>query len=306
MAQAFPQPAQNTDNLSGILWMLFSMATFAAGDVGIKLLAGVMPPGQIMGSLGLLGTALFAAWTKARGLTVLPPALLHPAVAMRYISEIVAGCGMVLALTLTPLSLVTAILQAAPLVVAMGAALVFGERVGWRRWSAIAVGFCGVLLIVRPGSEGFNSFSLLALVAVLFVVLRDISTRRLNAQIPSIFVSLLTSVAVTVLAAVMAPTMEWRPLSGHALALLGTAAVCVIFGYIFSVKAMRVGEIAFVAPFRYTIMIWAILLGIFVFNDYPSQWTLIGAAIIVGTGVYSFYRERKRRILAAKVAPRNP
>ena len=79
-----------------------------------------------------------------------------------------------------------------------------------------------------------------------------------------------------------------------------------IFGYIFSVKAMRVGEIAFVAPFRYTIMIWAILLGIFVFNDYPSQWTLIGAAIIVGTGVYSFYRERKRRILAAKVAPRNP
>ncbi|HAJ22225.1 MAG TPA: EamA family transporter, partial [Rhodospirillaceae bacterium] len=177
---------------------------------------------------------------------------------------------------------------------------------GWRRWSAIAVGFCGVLLIVRPGSEGFNSFSLLALVAVLFVVLRDISTRRLNAQIPSIFVSLLTSVAVTVLAAVMAPTMEWRPLSGHALALLGTAAVCVIFGYIFSVKAMRVGEIAFVAPFRYTIMIWAILLGIFVFNDYPSQWTLIGAAIIVGTGVYSFYRERKRRILAAKVAPRNP
>ncbi|WP_420731487.1 DMT family transporter [Hwanghaeella sp. 1Z406] len=296
-----------SDNIKGASLMAASMAAFIVNDTLMKLAYDFVSMYQAMLLRGLAATAMIvviAAWR--RELKVSVPKRERGILALRVLGEVGSTTAFLTALLHMPLANLTAIMQTMPLAVTLAAAVFLKEPLGWRRWSAIAVGFCGVLMIVRPGSDGFNSFSILALVAVAFVVLRDISTRRLNAQIPSIFVSLLTSVAVTVLAAVMAPTMEWRPLSGHALALLGTAAVCVIFGYIFSVKAMRVGEIAFVAPFRYTIMIWAILLGIFVFNDYPSQWTLIGAAIIVGTGVYSFYRERKRRLLAAKVAPRNP
>ncbi|MGR3638009.1 DMT family transporter [Alterinioella nitratireducens] len=296
MAQAFPQPAQNTDNLSGILWMLFSMATFAAGDVGIKLLAGVMPPGQIMGSLGLLGTALFAAWTKARGLTVLPPALLHPAVAMRYISEIVAGCGMVLALTLTPLSLVTAILQAAPLVVAMGAALVFGERVGWRRWSAILIGLAGVLIILRPGLAGFDPNAIWAVIAMLGLASRDLATRACPKSLSSLQLStfgisaLIPTGAILLVftgAPVAAPLQAWAILLGTILATL--------VGYYAITAAMRVGEVAAVTPFRYSRLIFGLILGIAIFAERPDAATYLGAALILGTGLYSAWREHRAR-----------
>lgn len=296
MAQAFPQPAQNTDNLSGILWMLFSMATFPAGDVGIKLLAGVMPPGQIMGSLGLLGTALFAAWTKARGLTVLPPALLHPAVAMRYISEIVAGCGMVLALTLTPLSLVTAILQAAPLVVAMGAALVFGKRVGWRRWSAILIGLSGVLIILRPGLAGFDPNAIWAVIAMLGLASRDLATRACPKSLSSLQLStfgisaLIPTGAILLVftgAPVSAPLQAWAILLGTILATL--------VGYYAITAAMRVGEVAAVTPFRYSRLIFGLILGIAIFAERPDAATYLGAALILGTGLYSAWREYRAR-----------
>lgn len=296
MAHAVPHLAQNKDNLAGILWMLFSMATFAAGDVGIKLLAGAMPPGQIMGSLGLLGTLIFAVWTRARRLDLLPRALLHPAVALRYVAEIVAGCGMVLALTLTPLSLVTAILQAAPLVVAMGAAVFFGERVGWRRWTAILIGLAGVLIILRPGLEGFDPNAIWSAIAMLGLAARDLATRAcprsLNAlQLSTFGISALIPTGAILLLfdgpPVPAAPWDWAILLGAILATL--------VGYYAITNAMRLGEVAAVTPFRYSRLIFGLTLGIALFAERPDALTYLGAALILGTGLYSAWREHRAR-----------
>ena len=190
-----------------------------------------------------------------------------------------------------PLANVTAILQALPLAVTMAAALFLAEPVGWRRWSAIIIGFMGVLIVIRPGLAGFNIYSLSALVAVAFITLREITTRRLTSDVPSLTVALSTATGSH------CSRRRWPTPSGAVdllswLLLVGGVAFC---RHMFSVMAMRVGEISFVAPFRYTAMVWAIGLGIMMFGDWPDQLTLIGTGIIVGTGIYSFHREQQRR-----------
>jgi len=176
--------------------------------------------------------------------------------------------------------------------VTLGAALFIGETVGWRRYSAISIGFIGVLVIIQPGSDGFTAYSLWAVGAVFFFVLRDLTTRRLPRGIPSIFVALTTGIGITVVGGLVSTIQPWGTVSGHALALLAAAAACLVVGYLFNVMAMRHGEIGFVSPFRYTVLIWAIMLGAVVFGDMPNAMMLAGSTIVVVTGVYTFYRER--------------
>ena len=194
-----------------------------------------------------------------------------------------------------PLANTAAIFQALPLAVTLGAALMFGEPVGWRRWLAITAGFIGVLIIVRPGLEGFNQFSLFALVSVIFCAVRDLATRRIPAQIPSLFITLVTTVTVTIAgAAIIVPLGGWTPPSGRALGLLAFAAVLLLIGYQCVIMALRSGDISAVAPFRYSALLWAMLLGYLVFGDVPDAMMVTGASIIVLSGLYAFYRERKR------------
>jgi drug/metabolite transporter (DMT)-like permease len=119
--------------------------------------------------------------------------------------------------------------------------------------------------------------------------------------VPSLFVAFLTAVSILLLGAVMLPFTDWTPVETSHLTIIAVGASALFFGYVFSVSSMRVGEVAFVAPFRYTILIWAILLGIVIFGHIPDAWTLVGASIIVATGVFTFYRERRlsRRLVAA-------
>ena len=152
--------------------------------------------------------------------------------------------------------------------------------------------------MIRPGLADFNIYSLLALVAVAFITLREITTRRLTSDVPSLTVALSTATGITLFAALMMANTEWRAVDSLSLLLLAGAAVAILFGTLFSVMAMRVGEISFVAPFRYTAMVWAIGLGIMMFCDWPDQLTLIGTSIIIGTGIYSFQREQQRRQIA--------
>jgi drug/metabolite transporter (DMT)-like permease len=224
--------------------------------------------------------------------------------ALRIFGEMGGTVCYLTALMHIPIANATAILQALPLAVTLGAAVFLKEPVGWKRYTAIAIGFAGVVIIVRPGAEGFDAFALLAVVAVCFVTLRDLATRRLSGPVPSLFVAFGTAVAIMLFGAVMLPFTEWKPVGSQDLLYLSVAAGSLFFGYVFSVSSMRVGEVAFVAPFRYTILIWAILLGVVIFGDIPDVWTLLGASIIVATGVFTFYRERRlsRRLFAAAAA----
>jgi drug/metabolite transporter (DMT)-like permease len=180
-----------------------------------------------------------------------------------------------------------------PLAVTLGAALFLGESVGWRRYLAIAIGFAGVLIIVRPGSEGFNAYALAAVGAIGFIVLRDLSTRSLTPEAPASYVVFITSTAITLAAGVAAVLTDWRPFEIPHLLALGGSGCCLVAGYLFGVKAMRLGEIGFTQPFRYTLILWAILAGIVMFGEWPDGWMLVGSATVVATGLFTLYRERR-------------
>jgi S-adenosylmethionine uptake transporter len=151
------------------------------------------------------------------------------------------------------------------------------------------------MIIVRPGSQGFNAYSLWALGAVFFIVLRDLSTRRLSRDVPALGVVFVSTLAVAAVAGVLALATEMRAVSWVHLARLATSAMFLLVGTQFAVKTMRIGEIGFVQPFRYTLLVWAVLLGIFMFDEWPDAWTLAGGAIVVATGLFTFYRERGLR-----------
>ena len=283
-----------SDNVRGAALMAASMAGYVLNDTMVKLLSDSLSIFQVMFLRGLFATTLLGliAW-KAKSLFPAIEKSDWRFMILRLTGEIGATFCYLTALFNMPLANATAILQALPLAVTLGAALFFGEPVGWRRYLAIIIGFVGVLIIVRPGAEGFNAYSMSALAAVGFIVLRDLSTRRLPARIPSLFVALLTSVGVTVMGAVLSPAMDWELVGASELKLLGAAALFLVCGYLFSVMTMRVGEISFISPFRYSILIWAIILGIVVFGDIPDGWTVFGSTIVVLMGTYTFYRERK-------------
>jgi drug/metabolite transporter (DMT)-like permease len=283
----------SSHNFRGATFMAVSMAGFTANDTMTKFVSASMNMGQVMLIRGLFATVLIALVAWSRGALANPRQLLHPMVALRSAAEAAATVTFLIALQNLPLATTSAVLQALPLAVTMGAALVFGEEVRWRRWLAIAVGFAGVLIIVRPGAEGFNAYAILALVCVVFCTVRDLATKRLPESIPSLLVSTVTAGLVTVCGVLLVgPMGGWTPMSGASLGLLATAAVLLLVGYHFIISAMRTGDISFIAPFRYTALLWAIVLGFAVFGDIPDGPMISGATIVVGSGLYALYRER--------------
>ena len=275
--------------------MAVAMAAFTMNDSITKAASLEMNFGQVMLVRGLFAIVLVASFALHQRAMRSLRTLVMKSVALRGVGEIGGTISFMAAITHLPLANTAAIFQALPLAITLGAALVFGEPVGWRRWLAITAGFIGVLIIVRPGIAGFNQFSLLALVSVAFCSLRDLATRQIPAQIPSLFITLLMTVTVTAAGAVILfPLGGWTPPSGRALGLLALAAVLVLIGYQCVIMALRSGDISVVAPFRYSALLWAMLLGYLVFGDRPDAMMVTGASIIVGSGLYAFYRERVR------------
>jgi drug/metabolite transporter (DMT)-like permease len=289
-------PTAPGDNLTGILLMLAAMALFAVEDLFLKWLAVGLPLGQIILASGLLGAPVFVAMARAQGQRIFVKDALHPAVLVRNIGEMVGTASFVAALAVVPLGTVAAVLQAMPLAVTLGAALFFGEKVGWRRWSAISVGFTGVLLVIQPGAEGFQAASLLVLVTVAGMSLRDLAARAIPARVTTAQVSAWGLMAVTVLGAgMLAVTGGARTVSlGEGVILFG-AVVFGTAGYWAVTKATRTGEVSVVAPFRYSRLVFSMSLGIVFLAERPDPLTLVGAALIVASGLYAFARERARK-----------
>ncbi|MDI4239380.1 MULTISPECIES: DMT family transporter [unclassified Bradyrhizobium] len=283
-------------NVRGSLFMAVATAGFTVNDAITKFVSAEMNFGQVMLVRGVFAIGLITALAFHHGAMRSFRTLLVKPVALRVTGEVGGTVSYLAALSHLPLANISAILQALPLLVTLGAALAFGEPVGWRRWLAIIAGFVGVLIIVRPGAEGFNQFALFALISVVFCALRDLATRQIPAQIPSLFVTLLTTVTVTTTGAViLVPLGGWTPPSAGALGLLAMAAVLVLIGYQCVIMALRTGDISAVAPFRYLALLWAMLLGYLIFGDVPDAMMITGAAIIVLSGLYAFYREHKRK-----------
>jgi len=285
-----------SDNMRGAGLMMVAMAAFTLNDTAMKSLSGEVPLFQAIFLRGALTSLWLALLGRAMGgLKFRLSRRDWGAISLRTFCEGAATFLFLTALFHAPIANVTAILQSLPLTVALGAALFLREPLGWRRVIAILVGLIGVLIIVRPGAAGFTVWSLYALAAVGFVTIRDLSVRRLSSHAPSLTVALVGAASITLAAGAVSLFQGWVPLSLGQGARLALASLFILVGYLSSVMTMRQGEIGFIAPFRYTGILWALLLGWLVFDDWPDNLTLLGAAIVVAMGLFTLWRERKTR-----------
>ncbi|AYD01092.1 DMT family transporter [Neorhizobium sp. NCHU2750] len=296
-----------SENTRGALFMATAMAVFSCNDALVKTLTHDLSIPQIMAVRGVMTFALVLAVTLSLRTGFSLRSVSHPLVLLRTCFDLGATLTYFNALARIDFAAAYSITQSLPLAVTLGAALLFHEPVGWRRWSAIIVGFLGVLLIIQPGPDGFSSYSLLALVSVVFTAARDLTTRRISADIPTLHVTLFTSfVTMTVGFALLVPAGGWQPISGDNWMKLSLTAVALFCAYQTVILAMRSGDISFVAPFRYTSLIWALLIGVLAFGERPGTSMLIGAAIVISSGLYTFYRESRRASDTAKTSAVTP
>lgn len=290
-SSAMPERDPGAENMRGILAMVASMFCFNTNDMLIKLVAADLPTGQIVFLRGILATGLIAALAWWRGELRPPVAGARGMFAWRTASDAVSTVMFLTALFHMSLATATAILQSLPIVMTVISAVFLGEVVRWRRWAAVLVGFAGVLMIIQPGTEGFNAYSLLALASLGFITLRDVSTRYIPRSVPTLTISLFGSLAVMLAGGALSATEEWAPVEPRHWLLMSGAACFLIGGYVFIVQAMRSGDLSTVAPFRYTIILVALLYSYLVFGEVPNLLALTGIALVVASGVYVFHRE---------------
>jgi len=294
-----------SDNVRGILAMLASMAVFVINDTLVKIAAGNLPTGEAILIRGIFTTTLCGLLIARSGALWALPHALSPRILLRALADIGSTVFFLSALVRMPIGDIFGILQFTPLAVTAGAALFLGARVGWRRWSATCIGLIGVLLIVRPGGSAFTPYALLAIVSILFSVARDLLTRGVDASVPSLVIAGASSAAVTLASLGFTVFESWTwPAPAAVLTLLG-ASIALLAGQYWLIAAMRTGEIAVVAPFRYSIILWAIVAGYLVWDEAPDLASWLGIAIVTAAGLYTFLREQHlARVAQPRLAQR--
>lgn len=316
-----PDPDQSRDNIKAIILMSVSMALFAVDDAAIKLAGsavagsgmeagGAATPGEILVIKGVLAVLVFGALMLREG-TQMTPALLRAmlgdrAIVWRTIGDLIGAGAIITALTLMPLSNVAAILQVLPLVVTLGAALVLREAVGWRRWSAILIGFAGVMIIIRPGAEGYDINTIWALLAVAGLAGRDLAARRMQMRFSTFSIVTLVGALLIPLGLLMHGVMQAGMMEERTMfvGIAPAAWAYIIGGGFFGMAAYyaitlstRIGELSAVAPYRYTRLIAALILAYLLFDEVPDLPMIIGASLVIGAGLFTLYRERKLKVV---------
>lgn len=292
-----------TSNVRGILFMTAACASFACGDTIMKLSSGTVPTSELLFLRGFcvtLGGFLIAWWLGA--LAALHRAFSR-AMALRAGGDVSGAWCFQLALARIPYADLTAVGQLIPLAITAASALFLGEKVGWRRWTATMIGLAGVLLIIRPGSSAFNWWMLAGIGSVLGATVRDLATRYVDRGVPPPIIMMLSAGAVTLTSLCAAPFSDWHGPSPSLIAAMASAAIFSLVGQMCVIISVRSADISAVAPFRYTIILFAIASGILVFGQFPDVMTLTGTAIVVAAGLYTFYREQSLRRLANRPRP---
>ncbi len=281
-------------NRRGILSMAGAMACFVANDAVVKIVSAGMPTAQLIFLRGLIAAAIVVAVALATGAAARIRDTVHPRVLARGAAEALATVLYLTALFQLPLANAAAINLSAPLFIVVLAVVFLRERVGAAHWLALGAGFAGVVLVVQPGLAGFNAYALVCLLGALLQAVRDLLTRRIAPDVPAVLITLSTSVAVTALAGALSLVEGWRAFTPRDLALLALAASFLMGAYWLIVDAMRHGEMSLVAPFRYTGVLYAIVVGYLVWGDVPNALAWSGIALLVASGLFVLYRQKKR------------
>ncbi|MBU2866823.1 DMT family transporter [Pacificibacter marinus] len=282
-------------NVAGAFFMVLAMALFAVEDTLLKQVSSHLPVSEILILFGSGGTLIFAGLTWQRGERIFNADLKHPALLIRSLFEVLGRLFFTLSLALTALSTTSAILQATPLLVAAASAVIFREKINGLRWALITLGFVGVLLVLRPGLDGFTPLSILAVLGMIGFAGRDLATRAAPkglsyAQLGVYGFAMLIISGVILLA--------WRGQmvvpSGFEALMLIAAVVVGVAAYTALTFAMRTGEVSMVTPFRYSRLLFAMILAALVFQERPDAMELFGGAVIVLAGLALMLTGRKR------------
>lgn len=283
--------------MTGILAMLGAMASFVANDTCVKLIGDAIPLGELILLRSVGATALVLVYAHiSRGLQP-PPRSSLGLIGWRVAADILATLCIVAGVLGMPIADATAISQLTPLLMTAAAAVLLRERVGWRRWLAIFIGFAGVMLIIRPGTASFSTAAVLSLAGVVFVVARDLVTRRISNDVTTLTLLCVSLAASSVAGLLLLPFETWIIPPARITLLLALCSLFVTFAYTLIIVAMRNGDVATTAPFRYAVIIFALLSGYIFWGDLPDSLQMLGIAILTAAGVYTFHRER---VAAAK------
>jgi drug/metabolite transporter (DMT)-like permease len=301
---ATPLHLPQQDVVKGSLYMAIAMAAFVSNDTLVKLLANELPVGTLVFVRGVFASLILFAATAASGSLQKLPLIFSRDVALRAGTDVISTLLFITALVHMPIGNLTSIVQAAPLVVTALAAIFLKEHVGWRRTAAIIAGFTGVVLITKPAAGSFDRYSLLPLIVVASVAIRDIITRRIPLTVPVLIVALANSLFVVAGAFGLALLEGGLKMPSVAQALiLGAAGIFLSLGYLFMVNTLRYTDISASASIRFSVVLWALLSGVFVFNERPDRLALIGIALIVSSGMYTLHREAKlKRLRKGQIA----
>jgi drug/metabolite transporter (DMT)-like permease len=270
------------------------MGFYIVNDALMKYVGQFYPPGQVLvvrSVIIVLCLGAFLAFTgQFRNLAL----AMRGASLLRFGFESAASTLYVVTLVHLPLAETAAIILTVPLIMTALAVVLFGERVGWRRWTAVVVGLAGALIVVKPTPSAFDAWAIVGFAAALVTAGRDLSTRRLDPALSTLLVTFLGAVAVTLGSLALSTTETWVPPDAPKIGWLAVAAAFHVLGSYFLIIASRDGDISAIAPFRYSLLLWAAIAGFVGFSEIPDNWALAGGAMIVGSGIYALHRERVR------------
>jgi len=284
------------DNSRGILAMSGAVVAFVFNDALVKLAAETMPAVQAIGLRGVFATLwcglallLTGSWRRLSG-------AVHPQVLLRGLLEAASSFLFFIALFHIPFAIATAVNLSTPLILTVLAVLVLKEEVRWRRWSAVAVGFVGVLLVIQPRPGDINAWTWMVLLASVVGAVRDVVSRFLPVSLPTLVVSFTTAIVVAMGGCAWALIEGWQPMTERAVGLLLASSLLIALAYQLVILALRSrAEFSVMGSFRYASILWALGIGYVVWGDVPNALALSGIAVIVGAGLYILQRERVRR-----------
>jgi drug/metabolite transporter (DMT)-like permease len=273
-------------DLSGVAAMLAATAVFVMGDSFMKLVAEAVPPFEVLFLRGLAASAACAVLLAARGEWRAVSGAVHGRVLLRAAAETLSVLCYIVALARLPIADVIAILQTAPLILVVGAAVLLREKVGPARVALVLLGFVGAIMVAQPNAEGISPAALLAFASAMLIAARDLVGRNVPARIPVTVVVLATTLMVTTVAGAMSFWVETSVTpSGSHLAYLGAAGLLVTLGHSGLLLAYRLGRTALIAPFFYSFAVWGLVAGVVVWGALPNPSALSGIALIVMSGV---------------------
>lgn len=280
--------------LRAIILMIIGMFFFMLGDLFLKLASGQLPLGMVVGFLGLGMTGLFGVMMRRAGMPIMAMAYWHKAMVMRCLGEAIGVIGVIIAVAYSPLSTVTAIMQSLPLVLTFMGAVLLKERVGIHRIMALIAGLVGVLIIIRPGLDGFDFFASFTLIGVLGMAIRDFGTRIMPKDISTLALSFWGSVSIIFTGfAMMCISQDWHWPTNTGLIYCSALVLTAAIGTLTVSTAMRLGELGVISPYRYVRVVFGIGAGIIVFHESVDAQTYIGVLIVVAAGLYSWMREQR-------------